>query len=79
MESEKTFDLVELRKQFQAMGTGQFDLIRDKKSGIAVVTINHPDKRNSVTGSMMAQMDDVLSELENWTEVSGLLSLNSKG
>ena len=51
------------------MGSGRFDLRKDSESGIAVLTINNFAKRNSISGFMMSQMDEVLTELENWTEV----------
>jgi ethylmalonyl-CoA/methylmalonyl-CoA decarboxylase len=62
-------ELIALRQEFRTMGTGRFDLVRDDESGIAVLTINNFEKRNSLSGYMMSQMDDVLTELECWSQV----------
>ena len=56
------------------MGSGRFDLTKDDETGVAVLTINNYEKRNSLSGFMMSQMDEVLTELENWTKVSVQLS-----
>lgn len=70
MTSATPDELHALRQEFRTMGTGRFDLVRDNETGIAILTINNFEKRNSLSGFMMSQMDDVLSELESWSEVS---------
>jgi ethylmalonyl-CoA/methylmalonyl-CoA decarboxylase len=70
MANEIQPDLVELRELFRGLGGGKFQLVMDDESAIAVLTIDHPERRNSVTGHMMAQMDEVLTQLESWSRVS---------
>lgn len=78
MTSATPDELFALRQEFRTMGTGRFNLRKDEETGIAVLTINNFEKRNSLSGFMMSQMDNVLTELENWSEVSLCLNLVSK-
>ncbi|KAI1280720.1 Ethylmalonyl-CoA decarboxylase [Halotydeus destructor] len=61
-------DIVTLREEFRKIGNGTFELVKDDSNGIAVLTIDHPERKNSLSGSMMAQFDGVLKELETWNE-----------
>lgn len=67
-------ELQALRAEFRTMGSGRFDLVKDEESGIAILTINNFAKRNSLSGFMMAQMDEVLTELESWSQVCARVS-----
>lgn len=59
-----------LRKEFSKVGRGAFELIKDDDTGIALLTINNVERRNSLSGLMMAQFDEVLTRLEEWQEVN---------
>ena len=54
--------------QFQG---GSVDLI--KKGNIAHLVLNHPERRNAMSGSMMVQLLERVEELENWQEGVGLI------
>lgn len=53
-------------------------LIVDKKDdGIAVITINRPDKLNALNAAVMGELDAALTELENDVTVRGLIVTGS--
>lgn len=58
-----------LRKEFSKVGKGTFELRKDEETGIALLTINNVERRNSLSGLMMAQFNVVLTQLEEWKEV----------
>jgi ethylmalonyl-CoA/methylmalonyl-CoA decarboxylase len=47
--------------------SGTVDLDLDDRSGIAVLRINHPERRNALSGKMMADLNDKVGVLENWS------------
>lgn len=51
------------------MMTTEETIVCEKGSGIAVVTLNRPQKRNAVTVAMKERMLDILDELEADDEV----------
>lgn len=59
----------QVRRTFNSYDGGSFELLKDNQSGIATLCINNPERRNALSGRMMVQMADLLSELENWKEV----------
>lgn len=58
-----------LRREFSKTGKGSFELRKDETSGVATLTINNVERRNSFSGLMMAQFNEVLTQLEEWKEV----------
>eukprot|EP00092_Neocalanus_flemingeri_P027629 GFUD01029982.1.p1 GENE.GFUD01029982.1~~GFUD01029982.1.p1 ORF type:complete len:293 (+),score=84.77 GFUD01029982.1:119-997(+) len=56
-------------KDYQA---GSVDLIK-QANGIAHLILNHPERRNALSGSMMVDMLDAVEELEKWEEGVGLV------
>lgn len=61
-----------IRREYSTLGDGSLELVKDEATGVAVLTLNHFDKRNSWSGRMMSQFHDILSDLEEWKEVSFL-------
>ncbi|CAG0916115.1 unnamed protein product [Notodromas monacha] len=45
---------------------GSVDLELDSKSEIAVIRLCHPARRNALSGKMMAELNDRITELKNW-------------
>lgn len=62
-----------LRKEFSKVGKGTFELRKDEETGVALLSINNVERRNSLSGLMMAQFNDVLTQLEEWKEVMFLI------
>lgn len=58
-----------LRKEFAKIGDGNMVLFKDDTTGIATLTIDQPQRRNSLSGRMMAQFSDKIAELERWEQV----------
>lgn len=46
------------------LDTGTDDLLADVDDGVAVLTMNRPDRRNAMSDAMMAAMDSVLGQVE---------------
>ncbi|CAE1255084.1 ECHDC1 [Acanthosepion pharaonis] len=44
----------------------------DKESGIAKITLNHPEKKNALSGKMIVDLVEIISELEKWKSGKGL-------
>jgi len=51
---------------------GSIDLIK-QDNGIAHLVLNHPERRNALSGSMMVDMADAVDELDKWEEGVGLV------
>uniref|UniRef100_A0A3B4XR34 Ethylmalonyl-CoA decarboxylase n=2 Tax=Seriola lalandi dorsalis TaxID=1841481 RepID=A0A3B4XR34_SERLL len=56
----------------KAFPGGSIDLHKHD-SGIAVLTINNPSRMNAFSGSMMVDLEEQVSQLENWTDGKGLI------
>ncbi|KAL4236297.1 enoyl CoA hydratase domain-containing protein 1 [Mactra antiquata] len=52
---------------------GSVDLLKDNNTGIATITINNPEKKNAISGKMMVDLEECVSELENWVDGKGLI------
>ena len=52
----------EVKSEFRAHGNGSIDFTTDKNIGI--ITLNHPEKRNAISGKMMAEFHDLMMHLE---------------
>lgn len=52
---------------------GQVDLTKDESTGVATITLNNPDRRNALSGHMMVQLADAISNLEEWKSGKGVL------
>jgi 2-(1,2-epoxy-1,2-dihydrophenyl)acetyl-CoA isomerase len=46
------------------LDTGTEDLLADVDDGVAVLTMNRPDRRNAMSEAMMSAMEQVLAEVE---------------
>lgn len=50
-------------------GSGRVTLQQDDSSGIAMVTLDNPGKKNALSGSMMAEIEKIIQNLEQWSSV----------
>ncbi|XP_054869439.1 ethylmalonyl-CoA decarboxylase isoform X2 [Amphiprion ocellaris] len=66
------FNHQEIREKLQAFPGGSIDLLK-QDSGIAVLTINNPSRMNAFSGSMMVDLEERVTQLENWTGGKGLI------
>ncbi|KAL0269658.1 UNVERIFIED_CONTAM: hypothetical protein PYX00_007312 [Menopon gallinae] len=74
--NEKT--LIEIRNHLQKFIGGSVDLTR-RDDGFAIVTLNHSEKKNAMSGKMMVDLYDVVEELEKWKEGKGLILKGADG
>ncbi|XP_046556069.1 ethylmalonyl-CoA decarboxylase-like [Haliotis rubra] len=61
-------NLADIRDQLIKYSGGSVDLDLDSGSGIAVLTLNNVNKMNAMSGQMMVELADRVTELESWTE-----------
>ncbi|ESO13101.1 hypothetical protein HELRODRAFT_159708 [Helobdella robusta] len=52
---------------------GSVDLEVNEKTGIALMTLNNPKKKNAITGSMHLEFEERIEELEKWETGKGLI------
>ena len=55
------------------------DLTKDDVTGIARVKLNHPDRKNALSGKMMAELADIVTDLEAWSTGKGVLLYGAEG
>lgn len=56
----------DLRSKFSKFKGGSVVLTKDEGSGVARIRIDNPSKRNSMSGEMMVQLHDAVTELQDW-------------
>ncbi|KAF2357185.1 Crotonase superfamily [Trinorchestia longiramus] len=71
-------ELKQARERLWPLGAGNIDLSMNSETGIATLVLRQPDKKNALSGRMMVQLADAVTELENWREGRGLV-LRSEG
>ncbi|CAH1400307.1 unnamed protein product [Nezara viridula] len=69
---KKENTLEQIKDIFKQYGSGSIDLSL-VDDGIGILVINNPEKRNAMSGKMMVQLCDAISELEKWKDGRGLL------
>ncbi|XP_075937586.1 ethylmalonyl-CoA decarboxylase isoform X1 [Anarhichas minor] len=72
------FNQEEITGKLQAFPGGSVDLLK-QESGIAVLTINYPSRMNAVSGSMMVELEERVSQLERWMEGKGVIVQGAAG
>lgn len=68
--SAESATIEQIRRQYHDYKGGQFELIKDESTGLATLCINNSERKNAISGAMMAQFTDIVTELEQWKEVS---------
>ncbi|KAJ1519742.1 hypothetical protein ONE63_004998 [Megalurothrips usitatus] len=69
----KEVDLIEVKDWLSKYEGGSVTLTKNESLGIADILLDHPNKRNAMSGSMMVQLGDIVEELENWKEGKGVI------
>lgn len=64
--------LPEIQHIFRQFGPGSVDLTLGE-DGIAILVLNNPEKRNAMSGKMMAELIDAIERLEEWKTGKGVL------
>ncbi|KAK3871508.1 hypothetical protein Pcinc_023350 [Petrolisthes cinctipes] len=55
------------RERLKGLGEGQVSLVKDEGTGVATITLSHPQRKNALSGQMMVALWDITQELENWS------------
>ncbi|XP_006266303.1 ethylmalonyl-CoA decarboxylase isoform X2 [Alligator mississippiensis] len=61
-----------IKKKLEQFAGGSINLSKDG-NGIGVLTVNNPRLMNAFTGTMMLELQEKVTELENWKEGKGLI------
>ncbi|XP_067874291.1 ethylmalonyl-CoA decarboxylase [Heterodontus francisci] len=62
----------DIKEKLQQFPGGSIDLQKDQ-NGIATLIINHPERMNAFSGTMMLDFRERVEELEYWTNGKGLI------
>ncbi|KAK7487538.1 hypothetical protein BaRGS_00021240, partial [Batillaria attramentaria] len=65
--------LQDIRSQLMRYQAGTVELTKDSDTGIAVLTLNNPGKKNALSGSMMVELADHVTALGQWKEGKGVI------
>ncbi|XP_069693644.1 ethylmalonyl-CoA decarboxylase-like isoform X1 [Periplaneta americana] len=63
----------EIRARLLQSTGGSVDLEKNEETGIATLCLNHPERRNAVSGKMMVDFESAINTLENWSSGKGLI------
>ncbi|KAL7987775.1 hypothetical protein Chor_006694, partial [Crotalus horridus] len=66
------FEEDEIKKKLQHFMGGSVDLSK-KDDGVGVLTLNNPRFMNAFTGTMMIELQERITELEDWKDGKGLI------
>uniref|UniRef100_A0A1I7ZEE9 Jumonji domain-containing protein 4 n=1 Tax=Steinernema glaseri TaxID=37863 RepID=A0A1I7ZEE9_9BILA len=70
----KPFDWEAARAHFSRFPGGAVTLTTDDNKGLATIELNHPGKKNALSGKMMVDLDDCVRKLESWDGAVVVLS-----
>lgn len=49
-------DIEDICSQFSALEAGKIDLLKDESTGIATIVIDHPERRNALSGNLITSI-----------------------
>ncbi|NXF89278.1 ECHD1 decarboxylase, partial [Eubucco bourcierii] len=61
-----------IKKKLQQFAGGSINLSKED-NGIGILTLNNPKLMNAFTGAMMVELQEKVTELENWKDGKGLI------
>ncbi|XP_070196391.1 ethylmalonyl-CoA decarboxylase-like [Littorina saxatilis] len=71
--------LAEIREQLGQYRAGSVDLTKNNDTGVAIITLNNPQRKNALSGSMMVELADHVTDLSQWQAGKGLLLRGAEG
>ena len=66
-----------VKAEFLHYKGGSVKLVKNEETGIATISLCHPEKRNAISGRMMCQLNDIVADLENWGDKGRAVLLKS--
>nr|XP_057909416.1 ethylmalonyl-CoA decarboxylase [Doryrhamphus excisus]XP_057909417.1 ethylmalonyl-CoA decarboxylase [Doryrhamphus excisus]XP_057909418.1 ethylmalonyl-CoA decarboxylase [Doryrhamphus excisus]XP_057909419.1 ethylmalonyl-CoA decarboxylase [Doryrhamphus excisus] len=76
--TETDFNQQEIMEKLRVFPGGSIELSK-QDSGIAVLTINNPSRMNAFSGTMMVELEEKVTQLEQWTNGKGLIVRGAAG
>ena len=64
-------DVESVKKEFRAYGNGSVNF--KAINNIGVITLNHPERKNAISGKMMAEFNDIMTSLRSRQDLKGLI------
>ncbi|XP_009868751.1 PREDICTED: ethylmalonyl-CoA decarboxylase-like, partial [Apaloderma vittatum] len=61
-----------IKKKLQQFAGGSINLSKED-GGIGILTLNNPKLMNAFTGTMMLELEERVTELEDWKDGKGLI------
>ena len=68
----KAPNIKEIRQEFRAYGNGSVDFEKIENQ-IGIIKLNQPEKKNAMSGKMMADFYDIMTSLEQRKDIKGLI------
>ncbi|XP_072264973.1 ethylmalonyl-CoA decarboxylase isoform X2 [Pyxicephalus adspersus] len=75
--SSHGFNAEEIKNKLAPFTGGSVTLVKGE-NGIAELCIDNPSRMNAFTGTMMMELEERISDLENWQEGKGLIVYGAK-
>lgn len=66
--AEKKTRKMDAREYLYKFAGGAVTMEKDPTRGVAIITLDHPEKRNAISGRMMVELHDHIKTLEMWDE-----------
>ena len=66
----KPVNIQKVKTEFRAYGNGSVDFHQDHEN-IGIITLNQPDRKNAISGKMMAEFYDIMEHLETRQNIKG--------
>ncbi|XP_049834069.1 ethylmalonyl-CoA decarboxylase-like [Schistocerca gregaria] len=60
-------------------GGGNITMEKDETTGLVMICINNPQKRNAFSGKMMVELHNAVTEIEKWKTGKGLILYGAEG
>ncbi|KAM4040166.1 ethylmalonyl-CoA decarboxylase [Anomaloglossus baeobatrachus] len=76
--SSHGFNETEVKKKLAQYSGGSIVLCKGE-GGIAELCMNNPSRKNAMTGTMMLELEERISDLENWNEGKALVLYGAEG
>ncbi|CAG2115123.1 unnamed protein product [Medioppia subpectinata] len=68
-----------IRREYSDYKGGALQLTKDDTTGIADICINAFERRNALSGTMMSQLSDIITQLEQWEQGKAVIIHGSNG
>ena len=64
-------DVMKIENEFKAYGNGKVNF--KTVDNVGIITLNHPERKNAISGKMMSEMYELLQSLKSRQDIKGLI------